>query len=133
MESRRNFVAKVAASMAATSLMTVSNTVVASEPIKNTFVHHVFFWLKEPDSQDARKQFEKGLSDLTKVPQIQSYHIGKPVGSSRDVVDGSYTYSYMTFFKNKEDQDIYQTHPIHLKFIKDCQHLWTKVIVYDAM
>jgi hypothetical protein len=133
MESRRNFVAKVAASMAATSLMTVSNTVVASEPIKNTFVHHVFFWLKEPDNQDARKQFEKGLSDLVKVPQIQSYHIGKPVGSSRDVVDGSYTYSYMTFFKNKEDQDIYQTHPIHLKFIEDCQHLWTKVIVYDAM
>ena len=133
MESRRNFVAKVAASMAATSLMTVSNTVVASEPIKNTFVHHVFFWLKEPDNQDARKQFEKGLSDLVKVPQIQSYHIGKPVGSSRDVVDGSYTYSYMTFFKNKEDQDIYQTHPIHLYFIEDCQHLWTKVIVYDAM
>lgn len=133
MESRRNFVAKVAASMAATSLMTVSNTVVASEPIKNTFVHHVFFWLKEPDNQDARKQFEKGLSDLVKVPQIQSYHIGKPVGSSRDVVDGSYTYSYMTFFKNKEDQDIYQTHPIHLKFIEDCQHLWSKVIVYDAM
>ena len=133
MESRRNFVAKVAASMAATSLMTVSNTVVASEPIKNTFVHHVFFWLKEPDNQDARKQFEKGLSDLVKVPQIQSYHIGKPVGSSRDVVDGSYTYSYMTFFKNKEDQDIYQTHSIHLKFIEDCQHLWTKVIVYDAM
>lgn len=134
MESRRNFVAKIAASMAATSIITATSNALAGElPIKNTFVHHVFFWLKEPDNQDARKQFEKGLSDLVKVPQIQSYHIGKPVGSSRDVVDGSYTYSYMTFFKNKEDQDIYQTHPIHLKFIEDCQHLWTKVIVYDAM
>ncbi len=39
----------------------------------------------------------------------------------------------MAFFKNKEDQDIYQTHPIHLKFIEDCQHLWQKVVVYDAM
>ncbi len=133
MESRRNFVAKVAASMAATSLISASNGAFAGEPIQNTFVHHVFFWLKEPENQNARKQFEKGLSDLVKVPEIKSYHIGKPVESARDVVDDSFTYSYIAFFKNKEDQDIYQTHPIHLKFIKDCQHLWTKVIVYDAM
>ena len=133
MESRRNFVAKVAASMAATSLISASNVAFAGEPIQNTFVHHVFFWLKEPENQNARKQFEKGLSDLVKVPEIKSYHIGKPIESARDVVDDSFTYSYIAFFKNKEDQDIYQTHPIHLKFIEDCQHLWTKVIVYDAM
>lgn len=134
MESRRNFVAKVAASMAATSLMTASNGVIAGEaPIRNTFVHHVFFWLKEPENKDARTNFEKGLADLVKVPQIQSYHIGRPVESPREVVDDSFTYSYMAFFKNKEDQDIFQTHPIHLKFIEDCQHLWTKVIVYDAI
>jgi Stress responsive A/B Barrel Domain. len=133
MESRRNFVAKVAASMAATSFIAASNGAVAGEPIKNTFVHHVFFWLKEPEKKEARNAFERGLLDLVKVPEIQSYHIGKPVESPRDVVDDSFTYSYMAFFKNKEDQDIYQTHPIHLKFIEDCQHLWTKVVVYDAM
>lgn len=134
MENRRDFVAKIAASMAATSLITVSNAVIASEaPIQNTFVHHVFFWLKEPENMDERKTFEKGLADLVKVPQIQSYHIGRPIESSREVVDDSFTYSYMAFFRNKEDQDIYQTHPIHLKFIEDCQHLWTKVVVYDAM
>jgi len=134
MESRRNFVAKVAASMAATSLITASKSAVACEaPIMNTFVHHVFFWLKEPENKEAQKHFEKGLADLVKVPQIQSYHIGQPVQSSRDVVDDSFSYSYMAFFKSKEDQDIYQTHPIHLKFIADCQHLWNKVVVYDAM
>lgn len=134
MESRRNFVAKIAASMAATSIITATSNALAGElPIKNKFVHHVFFWLKEPENPDLRKQFERGLADLVKVPQIQSHHIGKPVESPREVVDDSFTYSYMVFFKNKEDQDIYQTHPIHLKFIEDCQHLWTKVIVYDAM
>lgn len=134
MESRRNFVAKVAASMAATSLIPTANGVIASEaPILNTFVHHVFFWLKEPENKEARMLFKKGLSDLVKVPQIKSYHIGRPVESPRDVVDDSFCYSYIAFFKNKEDQDIYQTHPIHLKFIEDCQHLWTKVVVYDAM
>lgn len=134
MEDRRNFIMKVAAGLAATSLFSVSSQVNANTiSMKNIFVHHVFFWLKEPMNAEARKDFEKGLQGLVTVPQIQSYHIGTPVESNREVVDDSFTYSYMAFFMNKEDQTIYQTHPIHLKFIEDCQHLWEKVIVYDAM
>lgn len=134
MENRRNFVAKIATGMAATGFIAATNIADASESsIKKTFVHHVFFWLKEPNNAEARKQFELGLQNLIKVPLIQTSHIGRPVESPRDVVDDSFTYSYMTFFKNKADQDTYQTHPIHLKFIEDCQHLWEKVIVYDAM
>ena len=134
METRRNFVAKIAAGMATTGFISVANNANANEaPIKDTFIHHVFFWLKEPENTEARKQFELGLQNLIKVPQIQSYHIGTPVESPREMVDDSFTYSYMVFFKSKEDQEIYQTHPIHLQFIEDCQHLWKKVIVYDAM
>ncbi len=134
METRRNFVAKIAAGMAATGFISVSNNANASEaPIKDTFIHHVFFWLKEPENTEAREQFELGLQNLIQVPQIQSHHIGTPVESPREVVDDSFTFSYMAFFKSKEDQNTYQTHPIHLKFIEDCQHLWEKVIVYDAM
>ncbi|MFY9151636.1 MAG: Dabb family protein [Prolixibacteraceae bacterium] len=134
MEDRRNFVRKIAAGMAATSFMTVSEQANASETsLKKIFVHHVFFWLKEPNNPEACARFEKGLEGLITVPQIQSSHIGKPVESPRDVVDDSFTYSYMAFFKSTEDQTTYQTHPIHLKFIEDCQHLWEKVIVYDAM
>lgn len=134
METRRNFVAKIAAGMAATGIVSIPRYSNASNaPIKNVFVHHVFFWLKEPKNSDTRKQFEQGLNKLITVPQIQSSHIGTPVESAREVVDDSFTYSYMAFFKSKEDQEIYQTHPIHLQFIEDCQHLWEKVIVYDAM
>jgi len=134
MEDRRDFMMKLAARLATTSLVTVSAQANAKAiPMKNIFVHHVFFWLKEPQNDQARKDFEKGLQGLITVPQIQSYHIGTPVESPREVVDDSFTYSYMAFFRNKEDQTIYQTHPIHLKFIEDCQHLWEKVIVYDAM
>jgi hypothetical protein len=134
MEDRRNFIMKIATGMAATGLVSASNRLHANEaPMKNIFVHHVFFWLKEPKNAEARNDFEKGLQGLITVPQIQSHHIGTPVESPREVVDDSFTYSYMAFFKSKEDQNIYQTHPIHLKFIEDCQHLWEKVIVYDAM
>ena len=134
MENRRNFVMKIAAGMAATSFMSVSGQAHGSAiPLKNVFVHHVFFLLKDPKNPEARTQFENGLHELITVPEIRSSNIGMPVESPREVVDDSFTYSYMAFFSNKEDQVIYQTHPIHLKFIEDCQHLWKKVIVYDAM
>lgn len=134
MENRRNFVMKIAAGMAATGLISVPKYSNAGEaPITNVFVHHVFFWLKEPNNAEARKEFENGLQALVKISQIKSHHIGTPVESPREVVDDSFTYSYMAFFTSKEDQSNYQVHPIHLKFIEDCQHLWEKVIVYDAM
>jgi len=125
---------KIAAGMAATGFMSIpvqANT--GQVQLRNVFVHHVFFWLKEPKNQEVRLQFENGLQKLITIPEIQSSHIGTPVESAREVVDDSFSYSYMAFFKNKEDQSIYQTHPVHLKFIEDCQHLWEKVIVYDAM
>lgn len=134
MDDRRSFMMKMAAGMAATSLMTISNRVNAREvSMKKVLVHHVFFWLKDPKNIETRKEFENGLRSLIKIPEIQSYHIGTPVESQREVVDDSFTYSYIGFFMNEENQNIYQTHPIHLKFIEDCQHLWEKVIVYDAM
>lgn len=97
------------------------------------FCHHVYFWLNEPKNADARKEFEEGISYLLQIPEIQSSHFGIPAETThRDVVDGSYTYSYLVFFKNKEDHDIYQKHPIHLEFIKKYGHLWNKVLVYDS-
>lgn len=134
MENRRSFMMRVAAAMAATNLFAGANKVYANElPKKKELVHHVFFWLKDPKNVEAIKEFENGLQALVKVPLVESYHIGTPVESPRDIVDDSFTYSYIAFFKNEADQNIYQTHPIHLKFIEDCQHLWEKVVVYDAM
>ena len=101
---------------------------------EQTFSHHVFFWLHNPDNPDDRAEFEKGIQDLLEVPQIQSYHFGVPAETGhRDVVEDSYTYSYQVFFEDKESHDIYQEHPIHQEFINDYQHLWKKVVVYDAV
>lgn len=100
---------------------------------KNHFIHHVFFWLKDPSDMNIRARFEKAARELIKVETIIDYHIGVPASTSRDVIDASYTYSILTTYKNKEDQDIYQIHPRHLKFIEDCQELWNKVVVYDSV
>jgi hypothetical protein len=39
----------------------------------------------------------------------------------------------MCFFDNLEEEEVYQAHPIHLKFIEDYAYLWSKVNVYDSV
>lgn len=104
----------------------------AFEKKEKSFVHHVYFWLKNPESEADRQKLIEGLKKLAKVKTIQKYHIGLPASTDRDVIDQTYSVSWLTFFKNKADQDSYQTDPIHLKFVEECSPLWNKVIVYDS-
>ena len=102
--------------------------------IRGTLAHHVFFWLNEPENKEHLKQLLEGLNKLIKVETIKMSHIGFPASTEkRDVVDHSYSVSYIAFFDSKEDQDIYQAHPIHLKFVEENSHLWRKVVVYDSV
>ena len=100
---------------------------------KNGFIHHVYFWLKNPESADDYNQLIEGLNSLSAVATIKAFHIGVPALTHREVIDNSYAVSWLLLFKNKEDQDSYQTDPIHLKFIEKCAHLWSKLIVYDTV
>ena len=100
---------------------------------KNAFIHHVFFWLADPQSVTARDQLIEGLNKLSVVTTIKAFHIGLPAGTSRDVIDSSYNVSWLLVFENKDDQDSYQTDPIHLNFVDTCKHLWQKVVVYDTV
>lgn len=97
------------------------------------FVHHVFFWLKKPVTGETRVKFELGLKNLVTIEKIVGMHLGTPASTNRGVIDNSYSYSLLLTFKTKEDQDIYQTHPTHLKFIEDCGDLWERVVVYDSI
>jgi len=98
-----------------------------------TFIHHVYFWLNNPNSKEDRDKLIEGLKKLSKVKTIDSFHIGLPAATNREVIDRSYAVSWCVFFKNPADQDSYQTDPIHLNFVKECSSLWTKVIVYDSI
>jgi hypothetical protein len=97
------------------------------------FVHHVFFWLKKPVNRETRLKFENGLKKLVTIETIVVKHLGTPATTDRGVIDSTYSYSLLLTFKSKEDQDIYQTHPTHLKFIDECEELWERVVVYDSV
>jgi hypothetical protein len=100
---------------------------------KKVFVHHVYFWLKNPASEADRKKLIEGLTALAKVPTIRMHNIGLPATTNRSVIERSYAVSWLCFFDNLEEEEIYQKHPIHLKFVEDYSHLWEKVIVYDSV
>ena len=100
---------------------------------KNVFVHHVYFWLKNPSNEEDKKNLIEGLNILSGASVIDGFHVGVPAETSREVIDSLYNISWLLVFKNKEDQDIYQTHPMHLQFIENCAHLWDKVLVYDTI
>lgn len=99
----------------------------------NAFVHHVYFWLKNPGSQEDRARLIAGLQKLSKAGTIRQFHIGQPAGTNRDVIETSYAVSWLLLFDTAADQDTYQTDPIHLQFVGECSPLWSKVLVYDSI
>lgn len=127
--TRRIFIA--AAAGAAASSTAGAAAAVNSYP---KLVHHVFFWLKNPESKEDLARLLTGLRTLTKIETVRGAHFGVPASTEkRDVVDNSYSASEMLFFDDLAGQKIYQDHPIHKQFVADCSHLWEKVVVYDAI
>lgn len=135
MKNRRSFLKNGTAALVLAWLTGFSKKTSAGEvKLTDALVHHVFFWLKEPCNKNHLEQLLAALNKLLKVETIKISHIGVPASTEeRDVVDHTYSVSYMVFFDSQEDQDIYQTHPIHEKFVEDNSHLWEKVVVYDSV
>jgi len=130
-QNRRKFIAAAAALGVGTA---ASAMPFAHKISKTPLAHHVFFWLKNPDSIEDRDKLVEGVKTLHKIETIREIHVGVLANTEkRDVVDVSWHVSELMFFSDLAGQATYQTHPVHLDFIKNYGHLWAKVIVYDAM
>lgn len=131
--SRRQFIRNTGAAAMAGTTIFAANNYMQQKDMKNIFIHHVYFWLKNAGNTADRDKLVEGLTKLSKVKTIKQFHIGKPADTNRDVIDSSYAISWFVLFDNAADQASYQTDPIHLKFVEDYSSLWQKVIVYDAV
>lgn len=101
--------------------------------LDSKFVHTVYFWLNNPDSEDDQKQFEKAMKKfMKKSKHANTHYVGKPPKATRDVVDDSFTYALIVSFKSAKQQEKYQNEKAHLAFIEEAESLWNKVIVYDS-
>ena len=136
--NRRAFLAAAGTLAAGFALDGASVTAApASSSSMNTsmpkLAHHVFFWLKNPDSKEDLEKLLAGIRTLGSIQTVRGVHVGVPASTEkRPVVENSYSASELLFFDSVEDQNAYQIDPIHMKFVEDCAHLWSKVVVYDS-
>ena len=129
--NRRKFIGTAAILTAATAASAMPLTNMEQ---KYPVVHHVFFWLKNPSSKEDREKLIAGVKTLAKIETVRELRVGVVASTEkRDVVDNSWAVSELIFFSDLAGQATYQTHPVHLEFVKNCSHLWEKVIVYDAV
>lgn len=96
-------------------------------------IHHVFFWLNNPDSESDKQQLMEGLNTLGSIEEVNVLLVGTPASTiKREVVDNSFDVSELMIFDSVEAQDAYQVHPIHTEFVENYSHLWERVVVYDV-
>jgi len=135
-DRKRRDLIVAATALAAGMVATGSHAAAPTRANKAAFppvVHHVFFWLKNPDSKEDLAKLLAGLRTLAGIDTVRGIHIGVPAETEqRGVVDGSYSASELLFFDDVAGQNAYQVHPIHKQFVADCEHLWQRVVVYDV-
>ncbi len=106
----------------------------SSKGANNKIVHHVFFYLKHPQSIQDRNQLKEGLKTLESIKEVKKLLIGEPASTlKRDVVVSDWHVSEIIYFESIKDQDAYQVDPIHQRFVENYGHLWEKVVVYDTI
>ena len=70
-----------------------------TRPEKKALLHHVFFWLKNPQSEADKQQLIAGLKTLAAIPTIRQIHVGVLASTEkREVVDTSWDVSELMFY-----------------------------------
>lgn len=128
---RRKFIKNTASGA---SLILLGNAAGASaHSTSEEITHYVLFWLKQGLDKQEIKEFAKFFELLKAIPTIKSLRYGRPAKTNpREVVDNSFSYNLVVTFKNLEDLNVYETHPIHLDAIAQYKHYWEKVVVHDS-
>src|SRR5688572_16142234 len=119
--SRRDVMLAASALAGASASTEAAAPATAGKPSMPPVVHHVFFWLKNPQSKDDLAKLLAGLRTLGSIDTVRGIHIGVPAATEqRGVVDSSYSASEILLFDDVAGQNAYQVHPTHKKFITDC-------------
>ncbi len=95
--------------------------------------HCVYFYLKPELTAAQRGEFRRGVETLKQIKAAEKIAVGTPAATERrPVIDASYDAALIVICRDVAAHDAYQSDPIHLKFVADCKHLWTRVQIYDS-
>ena len=96
------------------------------------FSHVVIFWTK-PEIENSADILLAGVEKyLRPIPGVLFFHVGRMVTSPRPVVEQSYQVALNLVFDNKQGQDEYQVHPLHIEFVeKIFKPNCARAVIYD--
>lgn len=95
--------------------------------------HMVFFTLAEANDANRAQLVEACKKYLDKHEGVVYFSVGvRAPEYDRPVNDRDYDVALHLVFKTAQEQDAYQTHPRHVKFVEECKSLWKQVRVFDS-
>ena len=95
-------------------------------------MHLVHFWLADGLTDAEKKDFLKGVWSLEGIPTVKRMFVGPAASTpSRGVVDNTFDYALIVYFDDVAGHDVYQEHPIHLKFVAEHEAKFKTVEVKD--
>jgi hypothetical protein len=96
------------------------------------FSHVVIFWTDPANPQAADELLDGMEKYLRPIPGVLHFHAGKMASSHRPVVDQTCQVALSIIFPDKQTQDDYQAHPLHVEFVNNVfKKTCRKVVVYD--
>ena len=94
--------------------------------------HVVLIWLKKPGDSAAIDKIVRTSRELAAIPGVMNVRAGRPVPSTRPVVDASFDVGMAMTFNDEAALHAYETNPQHVKAVTEVlRPLAGKTIVYD--
>src|SRR5689334_7912898 len=86
-----------------------------AQPKATGHVYHVVLcWLKEPGNETARQKLIDTSKTFTQIPGVVEVSAGRPIPSTRPVVDSSYDVAIVMRFTDRQALESYAKHPVHV-------------------
>ena len=94
--------------------------------------HVVLLWLKTPGDAAAIKRVTETSREFRKIPGVLAVRVGRPLPSTRPVVDATFDVGLAMSFADEAALQAYETHPQHVKAVREVlRPLAARIQVYD--
>ena len=94
--------------------------------------HVVLLWLKQPGDEAAIKRITETSREFRQIPGVLAVRVGRPLPSTRPVVDSSFDVGLAMSFADETALQAYETHPQHVKAVREVlRPLAARIQVYD--